>query len=163
VPVGVWSAKDERQYEKILSSCKRRRKGRGKTKTCKRIAAATVNKQRKREGRTLGRSSSCPHAVRFRELVNMSPAEIRKWAKDPRSKCYSWEATRKRLPRLAKLVAKPDKDWTAADCKFAARVVNFNARMSGAARKNGCTPGYAISLRNWGRKMCGVPKTCKGR
>jgi hypothetical protein len=45
-----WSAKDERQYEHILSSCRRKRRS---TRTCKRIAAATVNKQRASEGRTL--------------------------------------------------------------------------------------------------------------
>jgi hypothetical protein len=43
-----WSRKDERQYEHIVSSCTRPRK------TCKRIAAATVNKRRSNEGRTLG-------------------------------------------------------------------------------------------------------------
>jgi len=43
----AWSKKDERQYGHILSSC------RGGKKRCKRIAAATVNKRRRREGRTL--------------------------------------------------------------------------------------------------------------
>ena len=44
-----WSDKDERQYEHIKSSAKK--EGRS-TKTAKRIAAATVNKQRSSEGRT---------------------------------------------------------------------------------------------------------------
>ena len=44
----AWSAKDERQYEHIKKSA--RAKGRGMT-TAKRIAAATVNKQRKQDGR----------------------------------------------------------------------------------------------------------------
>lgn len=105
--------------------------------------------------------ADCKHAKKFKKLVNMSPAEIRKWHKDPRAKCYSEAATRKRLPRIAKLKAKPTSKWTANDCKFAGRVVNFNSRMDGARKKNGCTPGYAISLRNWGRKVCKVPKTCK--
>lgn len=99
---------------------------------------------------------TCPHAKRFRELVNMTPAQIRAWAKDPRSKRYSFEATRRRLPALAKLRAKDPSRWTAADCAFAARVVSFNARMSGALRRGGCRPGYAISLRNWGH----APRTC---
>jgi len=43
----AWSRRDERQYGHILASCKRSRK------TCKRIAAATVNKRRRFEGRTL--------------------------------------------------------------------------------------------------------------
>ena len=50
-----WSSKDERQYEHIKASAS----GRGRSaKTAKRIAAATVNKQRSKEGRTRGSSSS---------------------------------------------------------------------------------------------------------
>ena len=44
-----WSDKDERQYEKIRASSKKRGKS---SKTAKRIAAATVNKRRSHEGRT---------------------------------------------------------------------------------------------------------------
>lgn len=47
----AWSAKDERQYKHVLASCERR--GRRSTRVCKRIAGATVNKQRSAEGRTL--------------------------------------------------------------------------------------------------------------
>lgn len=100
--------------------------------------------------------SYCPHARRFRQLVNMSPAEIRAWSKDPRAELFSYESTRKRLPALAKLKGKSPKQWTARDCTFAARVVSFNARMSGALRRDGCTAGYAISLRNWGM----APNSC---
>ncbi|HEX8028429.1 MAG TPA: hypothetical protein VF491_08210 [Vicinamibacterales bacterium] len=46
----AWSAKDERQYEHIKDSEKK--EGRS-AKRAKQIAAATVNKQRKSEGRTL--------------------------------------------------------------------------------------------------------------
>ncbi len=52
-PRGVKSAKRTRQYEKIKASAKKR--GRS-AKTAKRIAAATVNKQRRQEGETKGRS-----------------------------------------------------------------------------------------------------------
>jgi hypothetical protein len=45
----AWSAKDERQYEHVKDSEKK--EGRS-AKTAKRIAAATVNKQRSKEGRT---------------------------------------------------------------------------------------------------------------
>jgi hypothetical protein len=45
----AWSAKDERQYEHIKDSEKKR--GRS-AKRAKEIAAATVNKQRSSEGRT---------------------------------------------------------------------------------------------------------------
>lgn len=45
----AWSNKDERQYEHIRAGEKKT--GRS-AKVAKRIAAATVNKQRKSEGRT---------------------------------------------------------------------------------------------------------------
>ncbi len=46
-----WSKKDERQYEHVKKSEKE--EGRS-TKRAKEIAARTVNKQRKKEGRTKG-------------------------------------------------------------------------------------------------------------
>ncbi|HET9706605.1 MAG TPA: hypothetical protein VFP85_21340 [Vicinamibacterales bacterium] len=49
-----WSSKDERQYEHIKKSAAK--KGRS-AKRAKQIAAATVNKQRKSEGRTKSRRS----------------------------------------------------------------------------------------------------------
>lgn len=105
--------------------------------------------------------SRCPHERAFRLSVNMTPSEIRGWSKDPRAKCYSKPETRARLKKLASLKEKPSAKWTEADCKLAARVVSFNARMEGGMRRDGCTPGYSISLRNWGRKTkCSVPKTC---
>jgi hypothetical protein len=52
-PRGVKGAKNKRMYEKIKRSAKSR--GRG-TKTAKRIAAATVNKQRRKKGQTKKRS-----------------------------------------------------------------------------------------------------------
>ena len=51
----AWSNKDERQYEHIKEGEKKSGKS---TKTAKRIAAATVNKERASEGRTKKRSSS---------------------------------------------------------------------------------------------------------
>jgi hypothetical protein len=93
----------------------------------------------------------------FRASVNMSPAEIRAWARDPRSKRYSFEATRRRLPALARLVEKPESEWTKRDVAYAKRVISFNARMEGALRRDGCRQGYAVSLRNWGR----APEGCE--
>jgi hypothetical protein len=46
----AWTAKDERQYGHIVKSCL---KGGRPRKRCKSMAAATVNKGRRREGRTL--------------------------------------------------------------------------------------------------------------
>lgn len=99
---------------------------------------------------------ACPYAADFRRWVNMTPREIRRWARDPRAKLASWEATRRRLPALADLRAKPVERWTARDCAFAQRVVSFNSRMTGALRRDGCTVGYAVSLRNWGH----APPSC---
>jgi hypothetical protein len=50
-PRGAKSGKRARQYEKIKQSAKKR--GRS-TRTAKRIAAATVNKQRRESGETKG-------------------------------------------------------------------------------------------------------------
>jgi len=43
----AWSKHDERQYKAIVKSCSKSKR------TCKRIAAATVNKRRRIEGRAL--------------------------------------------------------------------------------------------------------------
>lgn len=106
---------------------------------------------------------SCPHAREFARWVNMTPSAIRAWARDPRASCASWPETRARLDALADLRAKDPARWTATDCAFAARVVSFNARMSGGMRRDGCTTGYAVSLRNWGHApaSCPAPASCR--
>lgn len=280
-----WSAKDERQYQAIRKSCVLRRGETGQTVAdCERMAAATVNKQRRKEGRTLrgatvqevptgskrsfeleyveedgsvlgrlqaakvkragrtvwdikgvfvqaahrrkgiatklyeaaareacarraplastdvragtteafwkkqlakGRASilgkgrerpwyilDCPPPAslaalgredgdlprRFNRLVNMSPAEIRRWSKDPRNKLASYDETRARLPQLAKLKAKDPAKWTEADRRLAGRVVSFNSRMLGMKREHGCTTKIAVSLKNWGHDAgCRLP------
>ena len=57
----AWSAKDERQYEHIKDSAKK--EGRS-AKRAKQIAAATVNKQRRAEGRTKAQRSRKSSATR---------------------------------------------------------------------------------------------------
>ena len=109
---------------------------------------------------------SCP-AIRkkFNRSVNMSAASIRKWMKDPRAKCASFESTRRRLPALAKLKAKKT-GWTQKDCKYAQRVINFNTRMQGNVDTHGCRVRNVTSLLNWGRKPPGCappPKDCLRR
>jgi hypothetical protein len=54
MPAGS-SSKDKRQYEHIKDSAKKSGKS---TARAKQIAAATVNKKRKKEGRTKSKSSS---------------------------------------------------------------------------------------------------------
>lgn len=93
----------------------------------------------------------------FHHLVNMSPAAIRAWAKDPRRRRASFASTLARLPALAKLKAKRRSAWTARDLSFAKRVISFNARMQGVVNKHGCTEKAVVSLRNWGRKAPRCP------
>jgi hypothetical protein len=101
--------------------------------------------------------------TRFKKSVNMSPGQIRSWAKDPRAKEASFKSTRSRLPRLAALKSKPASQWTAADYHLAKRVLSFNARMEGMVRVHGCTRKAVISLRNWGRQppKCPIPERKK--
>lgn len=102
-------------------------------------------------------TKSCPRGE-FRRLVNMGPAQIRAWSSDPRAQCASFAATRSRLPALAALKAKPDSQWTSSDCRFAKRVVAFNARMDGMRKQHGCTTKINVALRNWGRAAPGCPR-----
>ena len=110
-------------------------------------------------------NKSCPTVQKaFHRLVNMSPGEILRWAKDPRAKCASFEATRRRLPHLAKLKGKKG-EWDGSDCNYAKRVVSFNSRHLGQMKRFGCTVRETVALMNWGHKpKCPpVPKTCKRR
>lgn len=54
MPAAAWSEKDERQYEHIEKSSRQRGKS---PRRAKEIAARTVNKQRRLEGRTRNRTS----------------------------------------------------------------------------------------------------------
>ena len=99
----------------------------------------------------------CPVVrAKFERSVNMTPAQIRSWAKNPKAKLASFESTRRRLPALARLKAKR-KGWTSTDCAFAQRVVSFNARFDGMIRAHGCTPKMTIAERNWGRQPPACP------
>lgn len=55
MPQESWSDKDERQYDHVKES--ERKRGRSKERA-KEIAARTVNKQRRREGRTENKTTS---------------------------------------------------------------------------------------------------------
>ena len=71
MPQDVWSAKDERKYRAILRSCSKNRS----QKVCKRIAAATVNRDRSREGRTLGEVSK-GQTIRILDVALIGPLMI---------------------------------------------------------------------------------------
>jgi hypothetical protein len=114
----------------------------------------------------------CPAVYsKFHKSVNMTPAQIKAWAKDPRSKCASFQETRDRLTKpqmflgyrmrsLADLKALSKGSWEEKDCVYAKRVINFNTRHEGALKKHGCTPRENTSLLNWGRrvKRCPLPE-----
>ena len=61
MPVGVWSAKRERMYEHVKSTCRASGK---KLATCKKIAAATVNKFRAVSGESKTVGCHCPRGTR---------------------------------------------------------------------------------------------------
>lgn len=110
-------------------------------------------------------SPSCPIIqAKFHKLVNMAPGDIRSWANDPRSRCASFPATRRRLPALATLKAKRG-PWSESDCRYAKRVVSFNARHIGQMKRFGCTMRETVALRNWGHMpRCPMPpKGCTPR
>jgi plasmid stabilization system protein ParE len=69
----AWSSKDERQYEKIRESAEDR--GRSE-KRAKEIAARTVNKQRRKEGRTPNKTTQGTGNPRSR-LEDRSVKELR--------------------------------------------------------------------------------------
>lgn len=105
--------------------------------------------------------NACPRETiaTFKRLTNMTPAQIRAWAKNPVAKRASFEATRRRLPALAALTEKIRRGEALSrrDCAFAQRVNNFNTRMGGMRRQWGCTDKIVISLRNWGHHPPGCP------
>jgi plasmid stabilization system protein ParE len=80
MPQKAWSDKDERQYEHIKESAKKRGKS---TERAKEIAARTVNKERREEGRTKsGKKSSSGTGNPNRPLEERSKQELYNRAKD---------------------------------------------------------------------------------
>lgn len=73
-----WSRKDERQYEHIKESSRKRG---ASTKRAKEIAARTVNKQRREEGRTPNRTTQGSGNPR-RGYEDRSVEELRNIASD---------------------------------------------------------------------------------
>ncbi len=113
---------------------------------------------------------ACPLVQKqFHQLVNMKPAEIRAWARDPRAKCASFQETRDRLTKpqkyrgvlmrsLADLKALPAGKWEDRDCVYAQRVISFNTRHLGQMKRFGCTTRETVALRNWGHMpKCPMP------
>jgi plasmid stabilization system protein ParE len=96
MPQQAWSDKDERQYEHIKESAKKRGKS---TERAKEIAARTVNKERREEGRTKsGRKSTSGTGNPNRSLEDRSKQELYNRAKqlgiEGRSKMSKQELVR---------------------------------------------------------------------
>jgi hypothetical protein len=72
----AWTSKDERQYEKIRQSSRRR--GRSDERA-KEIAARTVNKRRRKEGRTPNKTTQGTGNPRL-PLADRTVAELRNLA-----------------------------------------------------------------------------------
>ena len=82
MPQQAWSMKDERKYEKIKKSA--REQGKSKERA-KEIAARTVNRDRRQEGRTKsGRKTTSGMGNPTRSLEDRSKQELYNKAKDLR-------------------------------------------------------------------------------
>ena len=104
-------------------------------------------------------------AREFSHLINMSGAQIRAWAKDPRSKDASFSHIRAELPLLAQMKDTPPSRWTPKMWDKAMRAVNFVKRHEAQMKKQGAEYGTGkyhathkrvVALLNWGRRTPGV-------
>ena len=104
-------------------------------------------------------------AREFSHLINMSGAQIRAWAKDPRSKDASFPHIRAELPLLAQMKETPPARWTPKMWDKAMRAVNFVKRHEAQMKKQGAEYGTGkyhathkrvVALLNWGRRTPGV-------
>src|SRR6185503_6691258 len=75
----------------------------------------------------------CPIQREFLRLINMSPAEMRRWTKDTKSRCYNYTEDAPRTRKIADLKAKNRKRWTSEDCALASAAVAYVKRMKSAA------------------------------
>lgn len=88
---------------------------------------------------------------KYKDSVNMSCGEFKKWSKTQCSKKAS--INRKPITRNIKLLCTPKKDWTKNYVKEAKKTISFNARMSKSKqgkKVKGCNLSKRdISLKNW--------------
>ena len=92
----------------------------------------------------------------WRQLVNMTHAEVQAWRNNPRHKLASGKAGWASLAAIERMLRTPPQQWTTADWDHARRVCNFNARHLASHALFGAEVGQsgwsrrAIALRNWG-------------
>jgi len=101
----------------------------------------------------------------FRRVINMTPAAIDKWRKDPRHRDASLPHIRAELPLLAKMKRTRMSEWTPRMWDKAVRAINFvkrhEAQMKAQGKRYGTGPRHVtykrvVALANWGRKTKGV-------
>jgi hypothetical protein len=109
----------------------------------------------------------CPAVAELRQVLNMSPMQIRAWQKR-RARCRTRPRANGRtavaeLSTLAALLERGAR--TESDCKKAKDAVAFVKRHEKGRRKqqNPCSRNRVIALRDWGfhPEGCPVPKGCK--
>lgn len=88
----------------------------------------------------------------YKRSVNMSYAQMKKWAANPWSRKAS--LTRGPVNRNLRLLSKPKKDWTWRDVRDARKTIAFNARMKKVENGRPVSKDVPlskrdISLRNW--------------
>lgn len=109
----------------------------------------------------------------FRKAANMTPEQIRAWAKNPTAKCASLPKRSKtgksaitELAQVARMKTSSPSSWSTSDWRKARDLVAFVGRH--AAKKapgDRCATKRVVALRNWAHQPagCPVPTSCAPR
>lgn len=109
----------------------------------------------------------------FRKAANMTPDQIKAWAKNPTAKCASLPKRSKtgksaitELAQVARMKTSSPSSWSASDWRKARDLVAFVGRH--AAKKapgDRCATKRVVALRNWAHQPagCPVPTSCAPR
>lgn len=109
----------------------------------------------------------------FRKAANMTPKQIKAWAKNPTAKCASLPKRSKtgksaitELAQVARMKTSNPASWSARDWQKARDLVAFVGRH--AAKKapgDRCATKRVVALRNWAHQPtgCAVPTSCAPR
>lgn len=110
---------------------------------------------------------------RFHAAANMTPSEIRAWAKNPVARCASLprrlttgKSAITELTQVARMKSSSPSTWSASDWAKARDLVAFVARHAAkAAPGDRCSTERVVALRNWAhrRRGCPVPTSCSRR
>lgn len=90
------------------------------------------------------------HYKKYKDSVNMSYSELKKWSQDPCSKKASLD--RKPIKRNLRLLRKEMNEWNTKDIQDSKKTIAFNARMRKVKKGKPVCNGLSkrdISLKNW--------------